>query len=105
MPGSQRRQGKEYLECPRHGHAAQRLEGIANDHGAVPRIEKGEMARRMSWRGNRFKGTDTVALVQQKPRLRGADGIATTQGHLRLTGIQALIPGQKTCVSLTDRHL
>src|SRR5689334_12750625 len=74
MPGGQRRQGKEYLECPRYGYAAQGLEGITGDYGAIPGIEKGEMARGVSWRGNRFEGADTVSFVQQEFRLRCADG-------------------------------
>src|SRR5437764_10022390 len=105
MPGSHCRQGEEYFERPRNGHSAQRLEGIAGDHRAVPGIEKSEMARRVPWRGNHFEGADAVPFMQQKLRLRCADGIAAAQGDLRLSGIQTLIAGQKTRVSLADSYL
>src|SRR5437764_375644 len=105
MPGSQRWQGEEYFERPRNGHAAQRLKGIAGDHRTVPGIEKSEMARGVSWRGNHFEGANTITFVQQELRLRCADGIAAAQGNLRLSGVQTLIAGQKTRVSLADRHL
>src|SRR5437763_14446873 len=98
MPGSQCRQGEEYFERPRNGHAAQRLEGITGDHRAVPGIEKSEMARGVSWRGNHFKGADAVPFVQQKLRLGCANGIAAAQGNPRLSGVQTLITGQKTRV-------
>src|SRR5438105_716277 len=100
MPGSQRRQGEEPFECSRNGNTALRLEGIAADHRAIPGIEKSEMAWCVSWRGNHFEGADTISFVQQESGLRCADGIAAAQGHLRLGGIQALIAGQKTRVSL-----
>src|SRR6266702_7249909 len=105
MPGSQCRQGEEYFERPRNGHSAQRLEGIAGDHRAVPGIEKSEMAGCVSWGGNRFERADAIPFVHQKLRLCCADGIAAAQGNLRLSGVQTLIAGQKTRVSLAYRHL
>src|SRR6266571_1115336 len=105
MPGSHRRQGKAPFECSRNGNAAQRLEGIANDHRTVPGIEKSEMAGGVSGRGNHFEGADAISFVQQDRRLRCADGIAAAQGYLWLRGVQALIARQKTRISLADSNL
>src|SRR5438067_11217052 len=96
MPGSHCRQGKPPFEGPRNGNTAQRLEGIANNHRTVPGIEKSEMARGVSWGGNRFEGADAISFVQQERRLRCADGIAAAQGYLWFSWVQALIAGQKT---------
>src|SRR5258708_36290122 len=105
MPGSQRRQGEEGFDGARNGNTAQGLESIADDHCAVPGIEKSDMAWCVSWRGNHFEGADTISFVQQELRLRFADGIAAAQFVLRLGGIQALVAGQKTRVSLADGYL
>src|SRR5260370_21859991 len=102
MPGSQRGQGEEGFDGARNGNATQRLEGIADDHCAVPGIEKSDMAWCVSWRGNHFEGADTISFVQQERRLRFADGIAAAQAYLRLGGVQALFDRQKTRVSLAD---
>src|SRR6266571_798016 len=105
MPGSHRRQGKAPFEGPRNGNTTQRLEGIANDHRTVPGIEKSEMPGGMSWRGNHFEGADAISFMQQERRFRCADGIAAAQWYLWLRGVQALIAGQKTRVSLADSNL
>src|SRR5258708_39187253 len=105
MPGSKRRQGEEGFDGARNGNATQRLEGIADDHCAVPGIEKSDMAWCMSWRSNHFERADAISFVQQECRLRFADSIAAAQGHLRLGGVQALVAGQKTRVSLADSYL
>src|SRR5438128_93313 len=72
MPGRQRRQGKEQFEGPRNGNTAQRLEGVAGDHRAVPGIEKSEMAWGVSWRGKHFEGADAISFVQQERRCSSA---------------------------------
>src|SRR6266849_4645536 len=105
MPGSQRWQGEEQFERSRNGNAALRLESIAGDQRSIPGIEKSEMARCVSWRGKRFERADAISFVQQKSGLRFADGIAAAQAYLRLGGVQALIAGKKTRVSLTDCNL
>src|SRR5258708_26677699 len=105
MPGSQRRQGEEGFDGARNGNTAQGLESIADDHCAVPGIEKSDMAWCVSWRGNHFEGADTISFVQQERRLRFADGIAAAQAYLRLGEVQALIAGQTKRASLADISL
>src|SRR5712691_3431338 len=105
MPGSQRWQGEEQFECARNGNAALRLESIACDQDAVPGIQKSEMTWGVSWCSNHFERADAISFVQQKSGLRFADGIAAAQPYLRLGGVQALIAGKKTRVSLADSNL
>src|SRR5260370_28388586 len=105
MPGSQCRQGEEGFDGARNGNTAQCLESIADDHCAVPGIEKSDVAWCVSWRGNHFEGADTISFVQQERRLRFADGIAAAQGHLRLGRVQALVSRPKARISLPARSL
>src|SRR5438034_11682871 len=104
MPGSQRWQGEEYFYRSRNGNAALRLICIAPDYRAISGVEKREMAWGMSWRGNHFERTDAVSFMQQEGWFRFADRIATARGHLRLGGVQALIAGHETCISLADSY-
>src|SRR5260370_31430619 len=102
MPGNQCRQGEEGFDGARNGNTAQWLESIADDHCAVPGIEKSDVVWCVSWRGNHFEGADTISFVQQERRLRFADGIAAAQAYLRLGRGHALIASKKTRVSLAD---
>src|SRR5258708_31974975 len=100
MPGSQCRQGEEGFDGARNGNTAQCLESIADDHCAVPGIEKSDVAWCVSWRGNHFEAADTISFVQQERPLRFADGIAAAQRPLRLVAARVLIPRQKPLISL-----
>src|SRR6266566_9457354 len=104
MPGSECRQGEEYFYRSRNGNTSLCLVCIASDYRAISGVEKSEMAGGMSWRGNHFERTDAVSFMQHEGWFRSADRIATARGHLRLGGVQALIAGHETCVSLADSY-
>ena len=81
------------------------MEGVAGDQRVVAQVEKGQMPRRVSWRGYRFQRPNPVARRQRAGRLGFASLVRTAQLALHLAGIQAALATQEACVAGADQHL
>src|SRR5207249_732069 len=74
---------------------------IAGDERAVPDIQKGKVARRMTRREYRLKGSDAVAVIQEQCRLR-LHARKTNEPFARFTRIERKVLPQESGLALPN---
>ena len=105
MPGGQRGQRKQWAQHACHRHAARRLESVPGNQRAVTRVEQGDVARCVPWRGHHPQRADRIAVRQGAGEGCLHPLEAAPKRHLGFAWIQRLVTGQEAGVTRRDQQL